>query len=184
MDPCTLLNERGEIISYSGRDLNFETKWDDWIKSGKPEGKKPGKHRYVSGYHRGLELYSGHATRLQEPWVKESLNRYGLVIVEGMNDVMRLDELQVAAVGLGSNKVTTEQLEKLTRFARQLTNNRIRLLPDCDEEGESGFKDLLWKLAENQLQTRLAWSSKTNAGRQPESLTQDEWQVLIGNSTN
>jgi len=52
--------------------------------SGKPEGKKPGKHRYVSGFHRGLELYGGHATRLQEPWVKESLNRYGLVIVEGM----------------------------------------------------------------------------------------------------
>jgi hypothetical protein len=28
---------------------------------------------------------------------------------------MRLDQLQVAAVGLGSNKVTAEQLDKLTR---------------------------------------------------------------------
>lgn len=72
-----------------GRDLNFETKWADWIKCGKPEGKKPGKHRYVTGYHRGLELYGGHAARLQEPWVKDSLNRYGLVIAEGMNDVLR-----------------------------------------------------------------------------------------------
>lgn len=177
-------NERGEIVSYSGRDLNFETKWDDWIRNGKPEGKKPGKHRYVSGYHRGLELYGGHATRLQEPWVKESLNRYGLVIVEGMNDVMRLDELQVAAVGLGSNKVTTEQLEKLTRFARQLTNNRVLLMPDCDDEGESGFKDLLWKLTEAGIAVRLGWSLRTHANRQPESIAEYEWQLLVGNPPN
>ena len=136
----------------------------------------------MSGYHRGLDLYGGHATRLQEPWVKESLNRYGLVIVEGMNDVMRLDELKVAAVGLGSNKVTAEQLDKLTRFARQLANNRILLMPDCDEEGEAGFKDLLWKLCEAQLGVCVGWSSKTHAGRQPESLIQDEWQLLAGNS--
>lgn len=172
-------NERGEIISYSGRDLNFESKWDDWIRSGKLEGKKPGKHRYVSGFHRGLELFGGHATRLQEPWVKESLNRYGLVIVEGMNDVMRLDEMQVAAVGLGSNKVTTEQLDKLTRFACQLTDNRILLMPDCDEEGETGFKDLLWKLCEAQVQVRLGWTSKTHMGRQPESLLRQEWATLL-----
>ena len=177
-------NERGDIVSYSGRDLNFETKWNEWIKAGKPEGKKPGKHRYVTGYHRGLELYGGHATRLQEPWVKESLDRYGVVIVEGMNDVMRLDELQVAAVGLGSNKVTAEQLEKLTRFARQLANNRVLLMPDCDEEGESGFKDLLWKLTETGLHVRLGWSSQTHSNRQPESLTQDEWKLRVGNPPN
>lgn len=150
-----------------------------WIKgsqplSDKPEGQKPGKHRYVSGFHRGLELYAGHAARFQEPWVKESLSRYGVVIVEEMNDVMRLNEMQVAAIGLGSNKVTTEQLGKLTRFARQLTNNRILLMPDCDEEGEAGFKDLLWKRCEATTQVRLAWSSKTHAGQQPESWTQGE----------
>ena len=177
-------NERGDIVSYSGRDLNFETKWNDWIKAGKPEGKKPGKHRYVTGYHRGLELYGGHATRLQELWVKESLDRYGVVIVEGMNDVMRLDELQVAAVGLGSNKVTAEQIDKLTRFARQLANNRVLLMPDCDEEGEAGFKDLLWKLTEANIHVRLGWSSKTHLNRQPESLAQAEWQLLVGNPPN
>jgi 5S rRNA maturation endonuclease (ribonuclease M5) len=152
-------------------------KWDDWIKTGKPEGKKPGKHRYVSGYHRSLELYGGHATRLQEPWVKESLNRYGLVIVEGMNDVMRLDELQVA-VGLGRNKVTAEQLDKPTRFARQIENNRILLMPDCDEEGEAGFKDLLRRLCEAQLEVRLGWSSTTQPNRQPESLDVNDWIQL------
>ncbi len=46
-------NERGEVVSYSGRDLTFETKWQKWMRDGKPEGKKPNKHRYVSGYHKG-----------------------------------------------------------------------------------------------------------------------------------
>jgi hypothetical protein len=91
---------------------------------------------------------------------------------------MRLDELHVAAVGLGTNKVTSEQLNKLTRFARQLTNNRILLMPDCDEEGETGFKDLLWKLCEAHVQVRLGWSSKRHANRQPESITQTEWKSL------
>ena len=178
-------NERGDIVSYSGRDLTFEKKWDDWIKSGKPEGKKPGKHRYVTGYHRGLELYGGHATRLQEPWVKESLNRYGLVIVEGMNDVLRMECLQVAALGLGSNRVTAEQLEKLIRFTRTVANNQVLLLPDCDEEGEAGFKDLLWKLCEHNVTVRLGITSETNngkfAGRQPEDLTDTEFQQFYGN---
>ena len=64
-------NERGEVVSYSGRDLNFETKWDDWIRNGKPEGKKPGKHRYVSGFHRGLELCvlsAGVPEGILRPW--------------------------------------------------------------------------------------------------------------------
>ncbi len=45
---------------------------------------------YSFRYRRGLELYGGPATRLQEPWVKEFLNRYCLVIIEGMNNVMPL----------------------------------------------------------------------------------------------
>lgn len=87
-----------------------------------------------------------------------------------MNDVMRLDEMQVAAVGLGSNKVPTEQLDKLTRFAHQLTNNRILLMPNCDEEGETGFRDLLWKLCEAQILVSLGWSSKMHVGRHRHSL--------------
>lgn len=44
-----------------------------------------------------------------------------------MNDVMRLEELHVAIVDFGSSKVITEQLNKLTCFARQLASNRVRL---------------------------------------------------------
>ena len=176
-------NERGEVISYSGRDLTFEKKWQKWIRDGKPEGKKPNKHRYVSGYHKGQELYGGFASRLQEPYVCESLRKYGVVVVEGMNDVIRMDELQVAAVGLTSNKPTGTQIETLVRFAQHTANNRITLLPDCDQEGEVGFKDLLWRLAELRVETHLAASSKMFDGRfigkQPEDLTEKDWCSII-----
>ena len=91
---------------------------------------------------------------------------------------MRLDELQLAAVGLGSNKIATEQLELLTHFARQLANNRIDFMPDYDEEGESGFKNLLWKLTEAGFHVRLGWSSLTHLNHQPESLSEVEWLGL------
>ncbi len=58
-----------------------------------------------------------------------------------MNDVMRMEELNVAAVGLTSNRATDEQVEKLVRFARDVASNRITLLPDCDEAGEGDSKN-------------------------------------------
>ncbi len=122
------------------------------------------------------------ATRLQEPWVKNSPNRYGLGIAEGIHHVLRLECLNVAAIALGSNKVTAEQLENLVRYARTVANNQVLLLPDCDKEGETGFKDLLWKLCEAQVEARLPWSSETHPNRQPESLTQEEWnEITAGN---
>ncbi|MEP3479752.1 MAG: DNA primase [Fuerstiella sp.] len=176
-------SERGDIVSYSGRNLSFEEKWAQWIKAGRPDGKKPVKHRYVSGFHRGAELYGGHATRLVEPYIQSSLQQHGLVIVEGQNDVHRMGALEVAAVGLCSNRATNQQVDTITRYARTAANNRVLLLPDCDEEGEAGFKDLLWKLNEQQIQTRLGISSSMNNGifnnRQPEDLTEEEWALIV-----
>ncbi|MEZ6129004.1 MAG: hypothetical protein R3C59_09995 [Planctomycetaceae bacterium] len=175
-------NERGEVVSYSGRDLLFEQKWLKWLKDGKPEGKKPNKHRFVAGFHKGSEFYGGYSSRLKEPYVRESLQKYGIVVVEGMNDVIRLDELEVAAVALTSNRATDTQVQTLTRFAHQTSNNLITLLPDCDEEGESGFKDLLWRLAEHRTKTRLACSRTMFGGhfseKQPEHFPENEWQTI------
>ena len=175
-------NTHGEIVSYSGRDLSFEAKWQEWLRKGKPEGKKPNKHRYVKGYHRGLELYGGHASRLDEEHVPASLEQRGLVVVEGMNEVLRMDSLGVCAVGLGSTTATDAQITTLASHARSVAGNRITLLPDCDEAGEAGFKELLWRLAEARVQTKLAVSRKMFegkfAGRQPEDLSEEEWSGL------
>ena len=176
-------NEAADILSYSGRDPAFADKWNDWVRAGRPEKTRPMKHRYVKGYHKGLELYGQSADRLQDRRLKESLGRIGLTVVEGMNDVIRLNELGVAAVGICSNQATDEQLEKLTRFARAAASGRIVLLPDNDEEGETGFKELLWSLAERGLDVRLAWSRRSHNGqfngKQPEDLTPEDWQSLM-----
>ena len=110
----------------------------------------------------------------QNDYVKHPLVFYGVVVMEGMNEVIRLDALDVAAVGLGSNQVTETQLEKLVRFSRSAGGNRALLLPDCDRDGESGFKELLWRLAEAGVETRLGFTSDSHGGmmegRQPEDL--------------
>lgn len=177
-------NERGEVLSYSGRDLNFDKKWLKWIKDGKPEGKKPNKHRYVSGYHKGQELFGGQARRVNEPYVAQSLSKRGVVVVEGMNEVLRMETLGVAAVAITSNKATDTQVEKLVRFAKHAGNNRIVLLPDCDDEGEAGFKTLIWKLAERRIDVRLACTSTMFDGKfrgqQPEDFSDDDWELIDG----
>ena len=175
-------DERGEVISYSGRDASFEEKWNAWLRQGKPEDKKPAKHKYVKGYRRGLELYGQQVARLDEPHVAESLQQFGLAVVEGANDVIRLDVLGVAAVGLCSNKATDEQVEKIVRFARQAAVGRVLLLPDTDEEGEAGCRELAWRLLEEGIHVRLGWSRAMFGGafadRQPEQLTSDEWRRM------
>ena len=174
-------NQRGNVVSYSGRDLSFEKKWDQWLRDGKPEGKKPNKHRYVAGYHRGVELFGAIGLRLEEPAIQESLKEIGLVVVEGMNDVMRLDELGVCAVGLGSNRATDTQVGLITKFAHQVADGRVLLFPDRDEEGTAGFKELLWQLAQTELQVRvISPEIAAGAGKQPEDATADEIEQLKG----
>ncbi len=176
-------NEESEILSYSGRDVRFDEKWQKWTRDGRPEKGKPNKHRYVKGYHKGLELYGQQANRLEDRRLKESLGKLGLVIVEGQNDVIRLDELGIAAVGLCSNRATDKQVDKIERIARQASQGRVILMPDNDEEGETGAKDLLWQLASQGLSPMLAWSRTSHDGRfnslQPEDITAAQWQTDI-----
>ncbi len=177
-------NEQDDILSYFGRDPQFEQHWLEWEQAGRPDDKRPMKHRFVKDFHRGLELYGQNgAGRLQEPQIRESLQSVGLVVVEGPNDVIRMDMLGVAAVGLCSNKATDEQIEKLSRFARKTAYGRIVLLPDNDAEGEVGFKELLWRLSQSDgVKVKLGWSNSmfggVFAGRQPESLTFEECEVI------
>lgn len=172
-------NEAGEVISYSGRDPNFDTKWTKWLQDGRPERRRPLKHKYVKGYHRGLELYGQQHERLKQDWFRESLDRHGLCVVEGITDTVRLDVDRIAAVGLCSNRATDEQVTKIARFAGQVADNRVVLLPDRDEEGWSGFQGLSWKLLEAGVSVRLGWPDADLDGRQPESLAIDELQNLF-----
>lgn len=175
-------NEEGNILTWFGRDPDFEEKHHRWEAAGRID-KEPEKFHFVKGFHRGLELFgqNGHE-RLQRPGYREKLKELGLIVVEGSNDVIALDCLGIPAVGLCSNSVTDEQVDKIARWAKELAGGVITLMLDCDAEGENGAKQALWKLAQRS-RVRVAWSSDMHGGRfrgrQPESVTALEVGQLL-----
>jgi len=171
-------DEKGEPLTWFGRDAEFEEKHQQWEGSDKSE-REPEKFHFVKGFHRGLELFGlNHLTEGNKP---ESLRRLGLILVEGSNDVIRLDTLGVPALGLCSNTITREQAAKTAQIARELAGGVVTVFLDCDPEGENGMKQCLGYLAQL-VPVRLAWTSKMFGGkfkgRQPESLAVEEWQEI------
>ena len=69
-------------------------------------------------------------TRLKEPGHREFITEHGLILVEGFNDVIGLDNLGVPALGIMSNRMTDAQGEKVVRFAKQLGVKRVNLMFD------------------------------------------------------
>ncbi len=171
-------NAEGQILTWFGRDPEFEDKHQQWESAGRKD-REPEKFHFVKGFHRGLELFGVH--RLREPGAAERIRELGLILVEGPNDVIRLDTLGVPALGLCSNTITREQAAKAAELAREFGTGIVTVFLDCDPEGENGMKQCLGYLAQL-TPVRLAWTSKMFAGkfrgRQPESLQIDEWQEI------
>jgi hypothetical protein len=174
------LSEAGEVLTWFGRDPSYEEKRQQW-ESGGRQDREPEKFHFVKGFHRGLELFGQHAARAKEAGYRELMREVGLIVVEGPNDVIALDALGVPGVGLCSNNLTKEQTEKLVRFTRLVSRGRVVLLLDCDAPGEAGAKEALFQLAPH-CDVRLGWTAATHdgrfRGRQPESLTAEEWAVI------
>ncbi len=171
-------SDNGDMLAWFGRDPEFEEKHQQWIAGGKVE-KEPEKFHFVKGFHRGIELFGQQAVRTPE--AAEKLKGFGLVLVEGPNDIIRLDTLGVPAVALCSNRITREQAAKAAKMARELAGGVVTVLLDCDTEGEEGMKQCLGYLAQL-CPVRLAWTSKMYGGkfkgRQPESLASEEWAMI------
>jgi hypothetical protein len=168
------LSADGEVLTWFGRDPEYEEKHRLWDAAGR-SNREPEKFHFVKGFHRGLELFGQH--RLNDPANAEKLASVGLVLVEGPNDVIALDGLGVPSVALCSNTITREQVEKTARLAIELAGGIVTLMLDCDAEGENGVQQVLPMLAEL-VPVRLAWSSRTHGGRfkgrQPESIRAEE----------
>ena len=175
-----MLSESGEALTWFGRDPEFEAKHQAWVAGGKQD-REPEKFHFVKGFHRGRELFGQH--RLREEGAREKLAGLGIVIVEGPNDVIALDVLGVPAVGLCSNTVTGEQVEKISQLAHAFGGGVVTLMLDCDAEGETGARQALVEIAQR-CAVRLAWSSEMHGGafkgRQPESLSREEWERIRG----
>jgi hypothetical protein len=185
------LSEDNKPLCFVGRDPEYETKLATFesLSAEQRQAQKlkgPLKHRFPSGFHRGLELYGQHAERLsQHPEYRDFIANYGVIVVEGFNDVLALDQLNVPSVAICSNQVTEQQVAKVARWARQLGNNKVALMFDCQTTGDAGAKEALWSFAqlEPDIRVRLIWSQAMHGGdfrgRQPESVTEQEISQLI-----
>ena len=181
-----MLSEEGKVLSWVGRDPLFEQKQAEFDAI-RPElrGDKvpPMKHKVPKGFHRGQELFGQHASRLKEPGYREAIARNGIIVVEGYNDVINLDNLGIPAVAICSNRITQQQVEKITRWSKQLAEGKVTLLFDCEQTGDEGAKEALWQLTQRGLQVHLGWTQEMHSGafkgRQPEALSLSEWQQLI-----
>lgn len=165
----------GNLLTWFGRDPEFEAKHRQWEASDR-SGKEPDKFHFVKGFHRGIELFG--QERLRGPEASERLKGVGLPVVEGPNDVIRLSALGVPAVALCSNTISREQAARVAELAYRVRCDVAVLLLDCDSEGEKGMKQALGYLSQL-MPVRLAWASTmhggTFRGRQPESLSEEEW---------
>ena len=67
---------------------------------------------------------------------------------------------------------------KAARLAREFAGGIVTIFLDCDPEGEAGMKQARGYLVEL-VPVRLAWTSQMYGGkfkgRQPESLSVEEW---------
>ncbi len=95
-----MLSETGEVLTWFGRDPEYESKHHAWITGGKQD-REPEKFHFVKGFHRGVELFGQHGSRLREPAYRDRLRETGLIVVEGPNDVIALDCLSPSQIRCG-----------------------------------------------------------------------------------
>lgn len=182
-----MLSDDGKVLSWIGRDPLFERKQREF-ESIRPELRSdkipPMKHKVPKGFHRGQELFGQHPSRLREPGYREAIAKNGIIVVEGYNDVIGLDNLGIPAVAICSNRMTEAQALKIARWSKQLGDSKVVLLFDCEETGDVGAKEALWLLAQRGLQVRLGWSREMHdrvfVGRQPEGLSMNECCSTLG----
>ena len=176
-----LLSEKGDELCWFGRDPQYEDKHKKWEPSAGKADQEPRKFQFPKNFNRGLELFGQQASRLEEPGYRDAIAELGILVVEGPNDVIALDAIGVPSVGLCSNQITTEQVEKIAKWARLFADGTVTLMLDLDQAGQSGARQAAYELAQHS-RVRLAWSSALFGGRfrgrQPESLSIEEWAEI------
>lgn len=54
------LSDTGDVLTWFGRDPDYEEKHSEWTASGRSD-REPEKFHFIKGFHRGLELFGQHA---------------------------------------------------------------------------------------------------------------------------
>jgi 5S rRNA maturation endonuclease (ribonuclease M5) len=175
-------SEQGEPLAWVGRNVRYEEEYEKWATGGR-QGREPMKYRFPnqSLFRRGLELY-GQEFLTDERFAK-SLKNHGVIVVEGFSDRLAMHAKGIMSLAMMSNRMTDEQIDKLVRLANEYGYNRVGIMHDADGPGDDGAKETLWKLHERDVNAYLVWSRRKSdgkfAGRQPESLSDDEWRMTL-----
>ncbi len=174
-------NQQGEPLAWVGRNVKYDEEYAAWVAGGRHD-REPMKYRFPSQalFRRGLELYGQEF--LSDERFSESRSRYGLLIVEGFNDRLRLHELGVLSVAMMSNRITDEQSTLLARYAKEYGCGRVGVMHDANAKGDEGAKEILWRMHEQGINAYLVWSRGKFDGRfgdrEPENLGSDEWAEI------
>lgn len=173
------LNEQGQPLVWFGRNLQYEKQHSDWVSGGR-KGKEPAKFHFVKGFHRGLEVYGQHDWNVEDVQRRIRDEIGALLLVEGPNDRIALGTIGVDAFAVCSNVITREQAKRASEKAREI-GVPVGVLFDNDAEGENGARTSIPLLAEYGP-VQYAWSPLMFGGqfknRQPESISQEEWQQV------
>lgn len=172
---------KGEPLAYAGRDPDYDRKRRDWQRNGKR--KEPVKTVFPSAsyFKKGLEFYGQQATRLKEQRYMEAIQRTGIWVVEGFNDVLNLDSLGQPAIGAMFNRLTDPQIEKLIRFVRQACAPGVTFLFDRDDAGQEGQKEAMAALAKS-VPVLDGWGQIEAGTKEPEQIDRSALNVLQQNA--
>ncbi len=92
------------------------------------------------------------------------------------------------SVAMMSNQLTDAQTDKLVLYAQQYGNGRVGIVHDADDQGDAGAKESLWRLHQAGIDAYLVWSRQKFEGRytdrQPESLSDNEWNEIAGGKSS
>ncbi len=137
----TLRDERGLLAGFAGRALGDDSP----------------KYLFSPGFPRGSTLYRWDRVRNVQlsPEPDERADLIHVFVVEGLMDALRLESLGLNAVAsLGSN-LTTNQVQLLIDYAKELDRNdrqlAVHLLFDDDEAGHRGVVSATVKLMDAAL---------------------------------
>jgi hypothetical protein len=174
-------NQQGEPLAWIGRNVRYESEYEQWTSAGR-QGREPMKYRFPnqSLFRRGMELYGQEF--LGDERFGEPLKRYGIILVEGFTDRLRLHELGVMSLAMLSNRITDQQVEKIVQIAHDYADDRVGIMHDADTPGDEGAKETLWRLNEHGVRAYLVWSRNRFGGRfagqQPENLSAEDWSEI------
>ena len=150
-------NVKGEIVAYAGRAVKQH------------DEESRGKYIFPSGFFKSVELFNFH----QVAGKKKLLREYGLIIVEGFFDAIKLVSLNYPNVVALMGSTLSETQEKLI-FS---LTDKILLFLDNDEAGIKATQEIHQRL----LHKAFVKIAQYPAGEkfQPEDFSKEELQGLL-----